>query len=421
MTRRRVLFFLRHYNDIDHIVPVIYRMLERNEASVSILVTSDRSKVDDFRLRIIREQFGIPVKWIGDYLNLPRRMLHQFIRWTARRGYLDPIRLVTRAWDRFVHPISVLTSQTVDAILAGESSAGEQLILAFDWINSPKDLNPVKPIIDAAHRSNMPVVALPHGDSPYFNRLFYDAHLNYSYWSKFENDIFDHVVVPNEITAFRYRPYRSSDTLHVLGSPRFNRRWTNILLPSIPEFNRPDLEDRIRIVMFLRNRIFPIFWHEVGRTLSLITQFRRVYLVVKHHTRQSTKSTEALLRNMNEAWSKQSNIEFVSDEVHSSALIQWADLILDLGTSMINEAIILKKDFLALEYLHANVSTAAHFIPSAAAMCRDDLYNKIDLLQNGNNELSYAESERNNFIREMIEVPDEDVLDRYVQFLLDCE
>jgi hypothetical protein len=249
--------------------------------------------------------------------------------------------------------------------------------------------------------------------------MFYQRHLDYKFWSRFHNDAFNHIVVPNELTANRYRPFRSADCIHVLGSPRYNREWLEILSPLVPPYANPHVGNRRHVVLFLRNPTFPVFWEELGRTLSLITQFDELYLVVKHHTRQSTLSMRKYLAAQHEPWANRKNIEFVSDNVHSSALIEWSDLILDIGTSVVSEAVMLNKPVLAPEYLHANITTLAHYMPSTALRCRDDLYDAlVSLIEDPGLPGFKSEDERHSYIREIIEYPTPYVLDRYVDLLV---
>jgi hypothetical protein len=414
MSDRKVIFFLRHYNDIDHITPVIHEWLLKEQNAASVIITSEPDDVSDFRLQFLQDKYGIPIRWIGDYSSFPHGHLHRFAQWTERQGRYALRRLALRFWDQKISPISPLNHDTAARLLEVEAGSSSRVVLVFDWINSEKHLNPVRPVIEVARRMGIPVVSLPHGDSPYYNHLFYKKHVDYDFWTKFEHDAFDHIVVPNELTAQRYRPFRAAETLHVLGSPRYNRKWLEVLLPLIPPYVNLPAEGRRRVVLFLRNPTFPIFWDEVGKTLSLITQFHNLYLVVKQHTRQSVHALKHQINTGREPWISRKNIEFVSDEAHSSALIRWSDLVLDLGTSVVSEAVMLRKPALALEHLHANVSTLAHYIPKVATYCRDDLYKVMDRLDRGE-ALSdhYPKAERSRYILEMIEYPSPQVLERY--------
>ena len=77
-----ILFFLRRYNDIDHTVPIIYRMAKDGFRDVEILCTNANINLDaDFRLAFLSNRLGI----------YPRYATHFF--WPTR--FQDQIRAFT--------------------------------------------------------------------------------------------------------------------------------------------------------------------------------------------------------------------------------------------------------------------------------------------------------------------------------------
>jgi spore coat polysaccharide biosynthesis predicted glycosyltransferase SpsG len=152
-------------------------------------------------------------------------------------------------------------------------------------------------------------------------------------------------------------------------------------------------------------------------------QFDNVYLIVKHHprnanakrlTRQLINKYPEIKRNLDK------NLKFIYGKVNSSSLLQWADLVIDIGTSVTWEAVKFGKPVLMIEYLYANYSTIAHYMKVTEIKCRDELYDIIDKLSKNKNIRFYDENERRRFIKEIIDVPDKFVLDRYVEFLKSC-
>jgi GT2 family glycosyltransferase len=103
--------------------------------------------------------------------------------------------------------------------------------------------------------------------------------------------------------------------------------------------------------------------------------------------------------------------------VHSAQLLEWADVIVDLATSVSFEAVKVGKPVLAADYLIAGRSTVAHYMPETELRCRDDVYEKIDgFLRNGCDSF-YIEEHRQRFIDEMLHVGGPDVLPRFVALL----
>lgn len=63
--------------------------------------------------------------------------------------------------------------------------------------------------------------------------------------------------------------------------------------------------------------------------------------------------------------------------MHSIQLMNWADVCIDLATSVVFEAVRLKKPVLAADYLHAGRSAIAVYMPETELRCRDDVYEKF--------------------------------------------
>ena len=134
----------------------------------------------------------------------------------------------------------------------------------------------------------------------------------------------------------------------------------------IPSFNVSQSDDKLKVVLFLRNTGYPIFWEEIVRTIKLILQFPEIYLIVKHHprNRSSKKLTRELISLYPEI--KQNigkNLKFIySGDVNSASLVKWTDLVIDVGTSVAFGAVKEGKPVLMPEYLHANYSAIAYMV-----------------------------------------------------------
>lgn len=425
MSKQKALFFLRHYNDIDHITPVIYKWAHLTGIPAGVLIRTGRNYLQDYRIRFLQQQPNVSVSWIGEYLSARELRALNLAPALSRKERRNPLRLVARAWERFVSPAPIsledaYSNDLGERILSKEFADANGGVVVFDWVSlSETQRKFAQAVIEAAHRRGFVTISLPHGDSPYANRMFKIEDLNYNAWEHYGNNPFDHVVVPNPLTATRYLPCRPAERVHTLGSPRYNREWLDILDPLIPDFTTPKGEGNLKVVLFLRNPHFTIYWEELVRAMKLITQFPEVHLVVKHHTRDDTAKTDPTLESVGFDPRRTPNLEVVYDDVHSPSLIRWADVVLDLGTSVVNEAIVRGKPVLALEYLHANISTTAHYLPQTAMYCRDHLYDAIAALIKNPSTRLYSEEERQRFIHEMVEYPDEHVLERYVRFLQD--
>jgi GT2 family glycosyltransferase len=204
-----------------------------------------------------------------------------------------------------------------------------------------------------------------------------------------------------------------NERIAVLGSPRYCDEWLTKLATLLPPTSLTRSDSKLKVLMFLRKSNFTTFWEEVGYVVQLIASFPGVELMIKPHTRggwQQTLTRDSSLRKL-------SNVSVAGGGVHSAHLLEWADVIVDLATSVSFEAVKVGKPVLAADYLISGRSTIAHYMPETELRCRDDVYEKIDsFLRNGCDSF-YIEEHRQRFIDEMLHVGGPDVLPRFVALL----
>lgn len=414
----KALFFLRHYNDIDHITPVISKWVEVGHNCDVVLI--GKSRFDgDFRIEYLKKMDDVRIVHIRDLLPW-----HEFIRWriqmlllvrSARQSFAGPlVKFLAEIYDKKKR--ALLWRHTAKRLLDRSFAETDGGVMVFDWMerNSAIAVEWVEIMVSVAHSMRLGTVSLPHGDSPHASDL-----VRRGEW-RIEPDfsfaaagIFDKVVVPNELCSKRIRPLFDNDKIAVLGSPRYCDEWLNKLKQIMPASPMTSTNSQLNIVLFLRKSFYTTFWEEVEQVVQMIAAFPDVELVIKLHTRGGWKQSltrKAELRRL-------PNLTIVADGIHSSHLISWADVIIDLATSVVFEAIKAKKPVLAADYLHAGLSAIAKYMPETELRCRDDVYRRIDgFLRNGCDNF-YNEGHWQNFLREMVDAKGPGVLLRYVALL----
>lgn len=413
------LFFLRHYNDIDHITPVIVKWIEAGHCCDVVLIGNPVfrkdyriqyiDRLDRVKVRLIREQLPwlLFIVWRIQILLLSRGL---------RRIFL--LRSVAEQLIRIVNPNrrQRIWHSVTRYLLTYSFPCENKGVVVFDWItkDSPVALEWVETVVSMARSMQLGAVSLPHGDSPHSSQL-----IRHGEWRLQPDDlyaagrIFDRLAVPNELCARRFRPFMNERSLVVLGSPRYCDEWLTKLKTLLPPSSLEHNEASLKIVLFLRKNEFTIFWEEVNEVVHMIADFPGVTLMIKPHTRGGWKqplTSSGELRKL-------ANVHIVDDNIHSAHLLAWTDVVIDLATSVAFEAVKAGKPVLAADYLHAGRSVIADYMPETALWCRDDVYQKIDhFLAYGCNHF-YDESHRKRFLQEMIDGVDNDVLPRYVQLL----
>jgi hypothetical protein len=419
----KALFFLRHYNDIDHVTPVVHKWAERGHTA-DVVLMGDPHFSDDYRIVYLASLDGVRVARIGEILDrgqlfrmrLQKLLLDRHFR-AAMPGFFNA--MLDRVMGK--HKRVLFWQKIADILLQrsfahGEPGADTSGVVTFDWIsgNSVFPIEFVQTVVDSARERGLGTVSLPHGDSPHANFLVRVEELSMEPRLKFAPaKMFDRVVVPNELCATRFRPFVEDSRVAVLGSPRYCDEWLAKLEQLLPPSPLEASPGKLKVVMFLRKSDFSIFWDEVGRVVQMLAAFPDVELIIKAHTRGGWRqplSRRAGLRRLK-------NVRFVAAEIHSSHLLSWSDVVIDIATSVAFEAVKLKKPVLAADYLHAGTSTVGAYLPECALHCRDDAYNKLAHCLKAGCDDFYVTAHRDRFLREIVDVPDADVLPRFVDLL----
>jgi hypothetical protein len=386
----KVLFFLRHYNDIDQMTPVIWKWAQTDGAKASVVISHTAGILEDYRIKLLQGMANVEVSLLSELTDM--------------------------------NPASgnVKEEAFADRILDETMAGVDKGLLAFDWIsdNMTAYLEFARPLCSKARERGFQAVSLPHGDEPHMCKMLRRDELEPAQADIYTQaqTLFDNVVVPNELCAVRYRHHMGNERVKVLGSPRYNDEWLRRIHNLVPPHSAAGSEGKLRIVLFLRSAGYPIFWEEVIRTIRMLGRLQDTYLIVVHHPR--TYGFDHFVRAFPDlAPRREENLQICVEDLHSSALVRWADVILDVGTSVVFEAIKLDKPVLEMEYLHANYATLSHYMKQCVMMCRDNLYDCVqEFIRNGTRNF-YDSEERRKFIREVIDVPDGNVLPRYVDLL----
>jgi len=409
----KAFFFLRHNNDIDHITPVIHKWLSNENIPTDIIITTDREHLTDYRIEFLKQHKNANIYYIDDLFK-KQSLEHFFNKYyfkynTQADNYIKKSNFAKKFADKRIKKVTEKLFKGVD-----------RGIVVFDWTSTYF----VQQVIKIAKKRKFISISLPHGDAPYVNQLITSGAMNYKFMDAHASaKIFDYLVVPNQLCYKRYDKYLDKNKIKILGSPRYSDEWMDIVLKMIPPYKVDESKNKLKIVLFLRNMGYPIFWEEVVRSIKFILQFPNVYLIVQHHPRntRAKKLTKRLINIYPELKTEiDVNVKFNYKGVNSVSLLKWADLIIDVGTSITWDAVKQGKPVLMPEYLHANYSTVAYYIKASEIKDKDQFIEIIESFVKNKNRKFYDEKDRQRFIKEIIDVPDKKILERYTKFLKGC-
>lgn len=453
--KKNLIVFLRHYNDIDHITPVIYYILSNKEdLTVDIVLTesyqfkhiSNYSFSDDYRINAINEFDNCEVHYLSN-------IAFDRVSGTAKKtkeeilvprikswGKKIPTKLPKKAWDLITSKSvseaqnwSEIADRTYENLIKYKKDA----VIVFDWIRSTSNKGEfVNSIVEQANDDNHTTISLPHGDNPYANHWmtnhnsviedpdFGTEPIQELYYGQNPIPIdYDWFVVPNKLVKERYTA-GNLDNIVALGSPRYNEKSIDMLSSLSPKFQSGTKSKQWNVVFFTRQPSFNISQDALAEIIRMLYNFDSMSVVVKHHTRSRNDALNNAFYNQTGNYiSEMESVELVFDDVHSNSLLEWGDLFVDVGVSVIFEAIMRNKPVLEIDYSHWNKSRAAPYLPDAVVNCRDELYN---YLRNANNKTeaeglkqTYTPAERRKFMKEVIYPQGENVLELYASLILD--
>ena len=159
----KAVFFLRHNNDIDHIVPVIYKWLSNETNQAGLIILTEYKFLNDFRLLHLKEKYEtIQMFHIENFNN--EKYIIEKNRLKIFKIFSKVVKIIK---SRKVEDTNVNHSSiNVDRLVKYFTKTDEKTAFIFDWINIESQFNQVKPIIDYARGLGHAVISLPHGDAP---------------------------------------------------------------------------------------------------------------------------------------------------------------------------------------------------------------------------------------------------------------
>lgn len=331
---RRLVFWARHNNDIDHVTPIVWELATAGDAAGSIeyYVLNPWYQVDrsDPRLETLAEHgvelTGLPVRqsWESALLQLYHSE-SDVVGWAVQRlvRRLFPGR---KDWTVFKDAVA----RIVDATPPGS-------VFVFDHnVNSL-----TKQIVTSARHKSITCVSVPHGLI-----LFYEhpaevatGRASDASWM----NLFDYVVMPNQFSATKCQEVGlEAEKTVVLGSARFCPEWMRQLEPIFPAPRLlPTPAGELKVLYLIEK------WEEnldlQMKTLQFLADEPGLCAIAKKSTRGIRPAQAKAFRKL--------RMKCVGEEHPTPALIAWADVVVAAGTSVIVDPLMRGKPVVTMTYL----------------------------------------------------------------------
>ena len=332
---KRFLFITNFYNDVDHTAPLILDLLEK-EHKVGVLGLTSYSLKDDIRVKELHRFRNFRTHFFS---LLPRNTGTS----NQKSGAISlPKKVFRELVFNFFFSLLFLKYYKYDVVI-------------FTW-GRPRAKGFQRQIFKATQALNIRSICIPHGQNIYIN---YDV--NSALRAKFEStqewpnfidrNEFDAYIVQTERHRVQHVEWGMNPAkVHAWGSLRFDPNWVKInsglygdtasLLSVTPR--------NLSVVFFLPHWRYNVDEEACLELISRIIETPDIALRVKGHTRGDRLRDESIQRlTINEYVDLDCTLE-------STPLIDWADVVVNFGSSIALEAVVKKIPVIYPSFLHDN-------------------------------------------------------------------
>ena len=419
------LFFVRAFNDIDHITPIVWKMSKDNYPVAVYCINPEYDIQSDYRLNFLKQR-GVTVHFIYNDFDTQLGPIHRVIRffflrnlaagrgldangrtqWAFLSKMFGQLAQRRRSWFYRLAKSKYYNINWARKIL--EQSGAR--VLCFDWIRPRKYV--VGSLLGAAREMKIPTVALPHGVFLYTNESVQSESKEEGQFERYNH--YDYVVVQNKLfKEVISKSGVSEEKIFVLGSTRYCSEWmeeNRKILPRKMKLGH-DNSRKLKVVFMTTRPHYRIAIERMLQTFEILSDLDGVEVVVKPHTRTGKEA------EMYEGL----HLSNVAD-ISSVELSEWADVMLVVGSSIIIEALTRRKPALYLKYLHKNTAEYEAFGACWIINNETELRDALLTLQKNNTKVPYTDEEVNKWLAEVIYggQRERDVLRVYEEFIVNC-
>ncbi len=370
---KRAAFFLRAYNDTDHFAPLIAEFI-KNKENPLVIISTDLDIESDYRFQYL--------KTLGD-LEVINEIDEEYVKISKKKGIIHKLlqrfyflkrnrKSIIGRLHRYLYfnckkEIEFLKSKNIG-------------ICAFEW-GTPFDRGElIEKYFFAAKGIGLTTIAIPHGCNIFLNS---DVTIGYRKLAQkgiipdqSDRNLFDYYIFQNPIRRdgwikWGFDPVKTQ----AWGSLRFYPDWASQNKKICPKFEfKGNSNGKIKIVFMQFQKEYNLKNQLIFETLKKISFLDNVLLTVKDATREGkeyydkSKKANALGDSL---------VGWYGNEVHSPALIEWADVVIVIGGSIGIEAILQNKTLIYPLYLNTNLTLYEYF---KAAHCPESYQELENLL-----------------------------------------
>ena len=258
--------------------------------------------------------------------------------------------------------------------------------IIFTW-GRPMAKGIQRRVFQAATHLGLPTICIPHGQNIYINydvnTDICDIHRSSGRWPDFsDRNHFTQYIVQTERHRQQHIDWgMDPNKVSAWGSLRFDPNWVHKNLSFYPQESFPVIRENsnlLRIVFFLPHWRYNVDSDKTLNLLKAILARSDGYLIIKGHTRGD--KIDQFMRLQLDSYD---NVE-INSVCESTPLIDWADVIVNFGSSIALEAIVRNKQIIYPSYLHSNqtIFDGQQCVKECKSI--DEVIDQLELIQKHN-------------------------------------
>ena len=417
------LFFVRRYNDVDHIVPIIYRMAKDGVKDIKVFCINFQFDIKrDFRISFLTKEFNIKAEYY--YFSKTVGFRH-FLLVTIARFLLFYQYRINGNSRIAKHYLGRFYNKSFYQKYCGASWASSFIeslkpkVIVFD-MQKPKPF--LKPLIEEAKKRRIPLLLVPHGINVATNELTTNKAVSDMQDANYGKNWKDFDFACTQFPLARDRMIKngfSNKRIKVLGSTRYCHNWRKILgeiMPATKYYH--DSGGIINVVYMDHIESWRFNKESVIDSINRLASVDSINLVVKPTTGRTYKSS--LGDDLGVVTRKNCpNITF-EENVPSNSLIEWADVVICTISSIGIEVLLQNKLLIHPQYFHGNTLLYSEMNACLTVHNYEELETAIMKVQAEPDYRPHSQEDADKFIEYVVYggKKDRDVLGEYKDFIL---
>ncbi len=419
MNKKKFIFFIRSYNDIDHTTPLINYLSDFYSLEVFSKVNLNRLKPNE-NINYLNSK-NIKVRYLFDnttnYYDNILETIFQFIY--KLNNLLNPNEFLQKFFNvslKFIQKkIDINLNNKKNWHLNIFNSKNIRCIF-FDW----SDINsfPYVNIVKYAKERNILVIGIPHGIEVFTNENIVNKKTTLK--KKFLNNNvsykFDYIFVQNQIGKKTFIKQKfKSEKIQILGSTRYDKHWIEIINKNYYKYetllkNYFKDNQKINVVIFLNKLHYNVNKQMLLKAINDLSNIEHINLIIKPHTRGMRVNFFKIEKK------NKSRIKIVNNNIPSYALSKWCHLGIVWGSSIGIQLVFDNKELIYPKFLHTNETIYDEYLKKCIVSSPKEMVEKINSFNLKNNN-SYNFEQRKIFMNEIVNSDKIQPLMRHLNFL----